>query len=433
MKKQQTFQNKIAASTILFILIIAASSLFVVYYWSFYHFSKIFEDRVIDEYTFQKKQDMGIKNEWILGVTTDSIDVVESIHKDKVARIIQERAEKQTEPEKLYRETIDGKHLLYVIRLDTEHGETLYHYSIIKDIYAEIFPQIVLSFLTFSIILVGISIWYTRTIGKEMYTDIARLRTYTRKITHGKKADPVEIKTKDPEFRNLLSDLEIMKDTIDKDAAMRQTTLEYISHEMKTPIMIIEGYASSAMNEIYPKGSLQDSLETIMKQTERMKQKVQDLLTIVRLESTNVKENAETICVQECLLDVLQSLENQLQNKKSHIEIDSDIFIRGNREKVKILFENLITNQVKYSNTYFSVSCKKKNDQIYMYFYNDGAPIAPELHDTLFQPFVKGYNGSSGLGLSICKTIMDQMEGNICLVDTKIGTLFQLKFPDIQH
>ncbi len=94
-KKQQGFQKRILLSTVIFILVITVLCLAVVYYWSFIHFSHIFEDRVIDEYTFQKNQDMGIKNEWILGVTTDSIDVVESIHKPIVAKRIQQQALRQ--------------------------------------------------------------------------------------------------------------------------------------------------------------------------------------------------------------------------------------------------------------------------------------------------------------------------------------------------
>lgn len=140
-KKTTNIRTKIICSTLIFILSIAGISLLVVYYWSFYHFSNTFEDRVIDEYTFRKKMDMGIENEWILGVTTDSIDVIRSIHGPLVAETLQNQAQTQQEITKLYKQTIDNKHLLYMIRLDTDEGEMLYEYSVIKDIYAEIFPK----------------------------------------------------------------------------------------------------------------------------------------------------------------------------------------------------------------------------------------------------------------------------------------------------
>ena len=78
MKKLQGFRKRMLISSAFFILIVTLLCLGVVYYWSFFHFSHLFEDRVIDQLTFQKKiRIWESKNEWILGVTTDSIDVVE--------------------------------------------------------------------------------------------------------------------------------------------------------------------------------------------------------------------------------------------------------------------------------------------------------------------------------------------------------------------
>ena len=79
---------------------------------------------------------MGIKNEWILGVTTDSIDVVEGIHGAKVAQQIQEHAHEQEEVKELYRETIDEKHLLYTIELNTKMEK---HYT--NTLLSKIFIQ----------------------------------------------------------------------------------------------------------------------------------------------------------------------------------------------------------------------------------------------------------------------------------------------------
>lgn len=422
-------RSRFILGTVIFTMIITIISLTVVYYWSFYHFANLFEDRVIDEYTFQKKQDMGVTNEWILGVTTHSIDVVRGIHGDKTADVLEDKALNQQELTKLYREKFDGKHLLYMINLDTQNGETIYEYSIIKDIYAEIFPKIVLGFVLLSLILAGASVAYTQYIAKSLYRDIRKLRGYTKQVARGKDTVDLQIETKDREFENLVSDLRIMKKTIDDDAAIRQSTLQYISHEMKTPIMIIEGYAASAQDEIYPKGSMQSTLTTILTQTERMKQKVADLLTIVHLESEKGKEVQEQVSLQECVQEVFRLLSGKMEEKTFQIDLDDQILLLGNREKMKILFENMISNQIKYAESHFTISMQKEQDQLLLYFYNDGPVIPQELRSQLFQPFVKGYNGSSGLGLSICRTILRQIGGDITLEDRDTGTMFKLIVP----
>lgn len=422
-------RSRFILGTVIFTLTITVISLAVVYYWSFYHFANLFEDRVIDDYTFQKKQDMGVANEWILGVTTHSIDVVRGIHGDKTAEVLEERAMSQQALTKLYREKIDGKHLLYMIDLDTENGETIYEYSIIKDIYAEIFPKIVLGFVLLSLILAGASVAYTQYIAKTLYSDIRKLRAYTKQVARGRDVQDLQIETRDRELENLVSDLRIMKKTIDDDGAIRQSTLQYISHEMKTPIMIIEGYAASAQDEIYPKGSLQSTLTTILTQTERMKQKVADLLTIVHLESAKDKGIQEEISLEDCVQEVFRLLSGKLGEKTCQIDLNDPVLLLGNREKIKILFENMISNQMKYAESHFTISMEKDREQLILYFYNDGPVIPQELRPQLFQPFVKGYNGSSGLGLSICRTILRQIGGEITLEDTETGTLFKLTIP----
>ncbi len=430
MKKMNIgLRARIIISSAIFILTITVLSMAVVYYWSFIHFSTMFEDRVIDEYVLEQKEELGIYNEWILGTTTHSIDVVREIHGDETASVIQDRAEKQEELSKLYREVVDGKHLIYMINLDTKNGETIYEYSIIKDIYAEIFPKIVAGFLCFSLMLVVLSICYTQYVSKRLYSDLQKLGTYTRRIARKERTDDVVISTHDKQFENLLSDLQTMQDTIEKEDAIRQSTLQYISHEMKTPIMIIEGYATSAKDHIYPKGSMQTTLDTILTQTERMKQKVSDLLTIVRLESAPDTDRPEVIGLRSCIDDVFSLLASNMNGKKVSITLDPEHYLVGNKEKFKILFENLISNQIKYAQSLFSISEKVRDDCLYLYFYNDGAVISSDVKKQIFQPFVKGYNGSTGLGLSICRTIMRQQNGDIWLQDTKKGTLFVVKIP----
>ncbi len=428
-KKQHGFQKRILFGTVSFISVITILSLIVVYYWSFYHFSHIFEDRVIDQYTFQKNKDMGVKNEWIMGITTDSIDVVESIHGEAVANRIEQQAMEQEEITKLYRETIDQKHLLYTIRLNTEEGETIYKYSVLKDIYAETFPQIVACLILFAVIVVVISSIYSNSLSKELYSNIHQLRRYSKRIAEGKSTDPIDIQSRDLEFQALVEDLEIMRCTLEKNSEERQNTLQYISHEMKTPIMIIEGYASSAKDGFYPKGTLDDSLETILSQTNRMKQRVQDLLTIVHVDSLATPDDLQDILLLPCIEEAIVLLKKDLKERQLTVDVDKNLIVQGSKQHIMILLENLISNQIKYGQSTLAISQKDTEKNTIILFYNDGPSIPLELQKDLFKPFVKGSSQGSGLGLPICKGIMKQLGGDIYLQNSDKGTVFLLEFP----
>ncbi|WP_394266781.1 ATP-binding protein [Anaerotignum sp.] len=409
-------------------MIITLLSLAVVYYWSFYHFSHLFEDRVIDAYTFQKNQELGVKNEWILGITTNSIDVVESIHGEDTAREIQQNALSQEEVTKLYRDTIDQKHLLYTIELDTKDGETVYKYSVLKDIYAEKFPQIAIFLMIFAFLVAMISIIYSNSLSRELYSGIHRLRGYSKRIAQGKATEPINIQTGDREFQALAEDLEIMRRVLEKNNEERQNALQYISHEMKTPIMIIEGYATSARDGFYPKGTLDDSLETILMQTHRMKQRVQDLLTIVHLDSLVTPDDLEDIQLLPCIQETILLMNQDLQEKDLTIEIPEELYIRGSRQHIMILLENLVSNQIKYSEKVLSITQEDTTEKTILRFYNDGPQIPEGIRQDLFKPFVKGSAKGSGLGLPICRGIMKQIGGDIRLEDSTIGTVFLLEF-----
>lgn len=429
MKKIQGFRKRMLISTVFFIFIITILCLGAVYYWSFFHFKYLFEDRVIDQYTFQKNQDMGVKNEWILGVTTDSIDVVEGIHGPKVAQHLQNRAQKQQENTELYRETIDGKHLLYTIELNTQNGEMLYKYSIIKDIYAETFPQIAVSLFILAVIIIGISSLYSNILSHDFYNGVHRLRGYSKKIAQGKHIEPIDIKTCDQEFQALAKDLEIMRCTLEKNDENRQQVLQYISHELKTPLMIIEGYASSALDGYYPKGTLEDSLNTILTQSDRIKNRVQDLLTIVHLTSLDTSEDLEEIAILPCIQETVTLLGKDSHIQNWHINVKNDLFVYGSHEHIMILLENLISNQIKYGNSVSIISQSESKTHHIIKFYNDGPKIPKEIQPELFKPFVKGSSQGSGLGLPICQRIMNQLNGNIRLDNSSDGTVFILEFP----
>ncbi|WP_300363613.1 HAMP domain-containing sensor histidine kinase, partial [Fusobacterium sp.] len=163
----------------------------------------------------------------------------------------------------------------------------------------------------------------------------------------------------------------------------------------------------------------------------RMKQKVQDLITIIHLEfANNFDENIEEFNFSEVVLKVLDLLAVKESSKKFSLAIDKNITFKTNKEKVKILVENLITNQLKYSESFFSISTKTVGENLYLYFYNDGTSVPEKEREFLFSPFIKGYNGGSGLGLSICKSIVEYLEGDIYLAETKTGTLFVIKLPN---
>lgn len=428
-KKSWLFKN-ITILTSSFIVLIILITMGIVYYWSFHHFSNVFEDRIIDEYTIEDNEELGVKNEWILGVTTDSIDVLEAIHGKNVASNIVDNAISQKEITKLYKEKVGNKHLIYMIDLDTENGEFIYKYSVVKDIYAEVFPQIAFSFLIFAILLFFISYIYTKSLSNQLYTNIDKLVIYTEEFSKDISTNPINLETGDKRLQELGYAFNQMNKTLNEKEGLQQSTLEYISHEMKTPIMIIESYANSAKDGIFPKDDLDSSLDTIINQADRMKNKVNTLMTVARVNSSSIKEvDYKRLNLLNSINNIVGNLMHLLKDKNLKLYIDKDLYLYGDIDKIQILLENLVENQLKYSDNFISIRGFINGNKTSLLFYNDGAMIDDNIKDEIFKSFIKGVNGTNGLGLSICKTIVNQHKGELTLVPTVRGTLFKIDLP----
>lgn len=426
----QRFYKKIFIISVIFAFAIAVFALGIIYYWSFYHYNHIFEDRVIDEQNLKYDEELGIKNEWLLGVTTDSIDVLEATYNEDIKNHIYRKALSQQEVEKFYREKIDNKELIYCISLTPQNGEFFYKYSVIRDLYHEIFPYIVASLIGFVILLVIILYFYFQFVEKQFSSELTQLQAYAQKLENlDLNIEPV----KPCNSNNLIEALENsfyeMHIKLLKKEQLQKSSLQYISHEMKSPIMIIESYAVSAKEKIYPIGTLDDSLNIILDQTARMKEKVSSLLNYVTLSTKEIQK--EIFSLSDMFETILNDYHTQIYVlKHAYFHIQPQLNIFADKQKIRIVLENILENQLKYKDSQIAIRAyQNQKDQLIMLFYNDGESISPELKKQIFIPFAKGYNGANGLGLSITKMILLQHQGDIALLSTRKGTLFRITIP----
>ena len=355
---------------------------------------------------------------------------MEATYNEDIKNHIYRKALSQQEVEKFYREKIDNKELIYCISLTPQNGEFFYKYSVIRDLYHEIFPYIVASLIGFVILLVIILYFYFQFVEKQFSSELTQLQAYAQKLENlDLNIEPV----KPCNSNNLIEALENsfyeMHIKLLKKEQLQKSSLQYISHEMKSPIMIIESYAVSAKEKIYPIGTLDDSLNIILDQTARMKEKVSSLLNYVTLSTKEIQK--EIFSLSDMFETILNDYHTQIYVlKHAYFHIQPQLNIFADKQKIRIVLENILENQLKYKDSQIAIRAyQNQKDQLIMLFYNDGESISPELKKQIFIPFAKGYNGANGLGLSITKMILLQHQGDIALLSTRKGTLFRITIP----
>jgi len=234
-------------------------------------------------------------------------------------------------------------------------------------------------------------------------------------------------------------------DRLQENEKYRKEFLQNLSHELKTPIFAIQGYVdtllSGAMNnEETRKRFLQNASRNI----DRLVNLVDDLDEISKLESGEQLLYKESFVIQDLLKDVFEALSLKSAGKQIQMLLkkgsELPMTVYADKEKIRQVLINLIDNAIKYGkqNGTINFSAYKADEgKILIEISDDGAGISEEHLPRIFERFYRTdlarsrKEGGSGLGLSICKHIIEAHGEHIHVRSTPdIGTTFGFLLPE---
>lgn len=289
--------------------------------------------------------------------------------------------------------------------------------------------QILKNMFPFILIGTSISIIAGMILYKYLCTPLKNLKSAVDNIAKRNWNTPLVINRED-EIGTLASSIEKMRQDLVQTHEQEQWMLQKVSHELKTPVMIIRSYAQAVRDGIYPKGSLEASIDTIDNEALRLNNKIKDLLYLTKLNYLT-KHNLE-----KTKLDMSKIIEKTALSfvvNHRNIEIDTQIStceMLGIKDQLTVIIENLLDNAIRYANTKVSVSCFKKDSKIQIQVFNDGDSISDEVLSHIFEPFHKGSKGNYGLGLAIVQNIVQIHNGEISVQNLEDGVSFFISLDD---
>lgn len=227
---------------------------------------------------------------------------------------------------------------------------------------------------------------------------------------------------------------------MERDKKIRQDFFSNASHELKTPITSVRGYAELlcqdfAQDEVTRK----DFLNRILKETDHMTGLIDDILMISRLESKDAEVTLSRVQMDQVLKEVLDCLAPQAASCEVEISGEcEDVCLQASLQQMRELLLNLMSNGIKYNHPGGHVWTRiwQEKDAVYLEVRDDGVGIEPEDQKRIFERFFrvdKGRSrkmGGTGLGLSIVKHISAYYGGNVSLVSTPgEGSTFLVEIP----
>ncbi|MEC0242619.1 HAMP domain-containing sensor histidine kinase [Paenibacillus dokdonensis] len=210
-----------------------------------------------------------------------------------------------------------------------------------------------------------------------------------------------------------------------------------VTHELKTPLTSILGYAEmirekgEADRAFFDKG-----MNHIVEESRRLHSMVLKLLEVSH--SNSGGEAFEMVDTSKILQDVCDSMSFRAKRYKKRImcEMEENLLVHGQADRLRQLFINILDNAIKYSTSQSKIWVKAElhAGTVRYIFDNRGEPIAPDQLANLFQPFYSANQklkeeGSVGLGLSIVKSIVDDHAGTIRIVSENGHTIVYVEIP----
>jgi signal transduction histidine kinase len=219
------------------------------------------------------------------------------------------------------------------------------------------------------------------------------------------------------------------------------------SHELKTPLTILKGEVEVMLRKERTSQEYQQTLKSNLEEINRMSQIVEDLLLLSRADTGEIRVNRQDINLTEILADVVAQMDLMARSKKLHLSASNhhqEIHIFGDALRIRELFINLIENGIKYTEEGGSIHItlqeeypppvRNQSDRlegesekfVRIIVSDTGIGIAEEDRERIFNRFFRvdkarsREQGGSGLGLSICKWIVEAHQGEI-KVESELG------------
>jgi len=217
--------------------------------------------------------------------------------------------------------------------------------------------------------------------------------------------------------------------------------LNMVSHEIRSPLGIIEGYLDLILKGIAKdEAQTKDIIRRARVRAQTLRQLVDDLLNLARMESEKVKRELVPVDLPKIILEVVEFYRDKAEEKniKVNVSLEKVPAILMDRNDIILLFTNLLENAIKYNVKGGSINIyiKEEGPDLCLRVEDTGIGIPPESRERIFDEFYRVKNEKTrripgtGLGLSIVRRIVKTYQGKI-KVDSrkKGGSIFSVYLP----
>jgi len=326
--------------------------------------------------------------------------------------------------EREFKEVYNDNKFTFIISSIEKNGESSYLISYMPNVKDD---ALLYTAIFIALIFIAIGFITAKVVANYIAKPLKKLEEHTVRIAHKDWKEPISIESQD-EIGRLAESMNLMQIELKRIDEEEKMFLQSISHDLKTPVMVIMSHAEAIVDGVYI-GSVEDTAEIIKAEAISLEKKIKQLLYLNTLEYVLENNNERSdIDLHEVISHIIGRFE--VINSTIEWELDMDkIIINGNADKIQVSIENILENGLRYSESKISVKLKVEGPFAILELYNDGPSIPTESIDHIFENLYKDRTGNFGLGLAISKKIIDFHKGEIKAVNRDKGVSFIIKYP----
>lgn len=252
----------------------------------------------------------------------------------------------------------------------------------------------------------------------------------TEKIAEGDFSVRLKIKHeygKYNEYDLIMANLNKMAIELEKNEVLKTDFISNVSHEIKTPLAVIQNYAMLLEDESLDSETRKTYSKTLIGASKRITDLITNILKLNKLENQEIQEKHEAFNLTDSLAESVVAFESIIEDKNIELNCDFDeVSVFSSKSLLEIVWNNLISNAIKFTPNggKIDVLLKQKDKNVEVSVKDTGLGMTSEVGARIFEKFYQGdtshASAGNGLGLALVKKVIDILGGEI-LVQSEIG------------
>lgn len=302
---------------------------------------------------------------------------------------------------------------------------------------------VILSMITYIVVLsAAICVLFAFFRQKVLMKPVYLLGDAARRVASGDysvRIPPQRTDGKKDEFEVIYDDFNLMAAELASTEMLKNDFVSNVSHELKTPVAVIQNYATVLQSEDLDDEERREYSQKISEAAGRLSTLVTNILQVNRLENQKIQPKTKLFNASEALSRCILNYDLALEAKSITLDTDLDqtVVLDSDENLLDLVWNNLIGNAVKFTpeNGHIQITLHKEGDTVQAVFTDDGCGIAPDaikhIFDKFYQADTSHATQGNGLGLALAKRIVTLLGGEISVKsELGNGSEFTVQLPN---